>query len=627
MTDETLAADGRIPADSRSADNLPDKIANDGGKQGSQIRESSVTKVARPQEQASITSVRKSEDIFEEFREHSVAEFFKKNRQMLGFAGKVKSLTTVVHEAVTNSLDACEEAKILPNIYVKIENVNNHLKVYVEDNGPGIPKDYIGKALGQMLAGTKFHRYVQQRGQQGIGISGCIMFSQITTGKQTHVRSGTGNGRIYECDVSIDLKTNKPHVANMIELPGNYRGLTIVGEYSEVKNDMSEYSPYEYLKATAMANPHAQITFVGPDGARTVFARASDVIPKRPVPAQPHPLGVTTNDLIEQAHHSKERKLSSFLIQNFARVSDAKVDELKAMCPGINFDKMPRELRWDEAEMLVSCFKKIKWIAPSAEPLRPIGKQQIEKAMKAVLNPEFMSVTERAPKVYRGGVPFMVESAICYGGKSGRQTKDGTVGLDVKRFANRAPLLFDAGGCAITEAVKTIDWGRYGLKNIDQMPVTLFINLVSVFIPYTGAGKQAIASEEEILEELRFAIMEVARDLDRYLSGKIRDEQREMKRKAIMRYVKQIASDLPYLSSTDLKSEELEKKLIYLIENKYTKIFEHGRGGGVAAAEAEAEEIARKAAKHLKKAKKERTAVEKQKTERQSRDREEETEE
>ena len=174
--------------------------------------------------------------------------------------------------------------------------------------------------------------------------------------------------------------------------------------------------------------------------------------------------------------------------------------------------------------------------------------------------------------------------------------------------ANRAPLLFDAGGCALTEAVKTIDWGRYGLKNIDNMPVTLFINLVSVFVPYTGAGKQAVANEDEIIEELRFAVMEVARDLDRYISGKSKDEQRDQKRKAILRYVKQISADLPYLSGKDYKSAELEKKLIHLIESKYTKIFEHGRGGGTAAAAEEAEQIADEAAKQVRKAKKELAA-------------------
>ncbi|MEM3408242.1 MAG: DNA topoisomerase VI subunit B [Candidatus Micrarchaeia archaeon] len=518
-----------------------------------------------------------SKEIFSEFREHSVAEFFKKNRQMLGLSGKVRSLTTLVHEYVTNSLDACEEAKILPNIYVKIDNLpNGHIRLYVEDNGPGIPKQFIGKALGQMLAGTKFHRFVQQRGQQGIGATAGTMYAQITTGKPIHCRSSIGDNTIYECDIAVDLKTNTPKISNMVEYTGKYRGLTIIGEFGEVKYDKSEYSPFEYLKATALANPHAQITIVEPDGQRTVFQRAHEEVPERPKPAQPHPLGITTDDLINYAHHSKERKLSSFLTANFARVSDSKIEELKKLCPSINFDKMPRELKWEEAEAIVNAFKQIKWIAPSADPLRPIGKEQIEKALKNVLQPEFISVSERSPKVFRGGVPFLVEVGIAYKGKAGRQKSDGTVGLDVKRFANRAPLLFDAGGCATMEAVKTIDWSRYGLKDIENMPVTLFMNLVSVHVPYTSAGKQAIAAEEEIVEEFRYAIMEVARDLDRYLSGKIREEQREARKKAIMRYVKQISLDLPYLAG-EKTPEELEKKLINIIESKYSKIFEKGR--------------------------------------------------
>lgn len=527
--------------------------------------EAKASPVKEPTKEASA-----AEGIFEEFREHSVAEFFKKNRQMLGFAGRIRSLTTIVHEAITNSLDAAEEAKILPNIYCKIEEVNGHCKVYVEDNGPGIPPKYIGRALGQMLAGTKFHRFMQQRGQQGIGISGVCLFSQITTGKLVHARSGMGDGKVYECDIAIDTKRNTAQATNVVEYAGKYRGLAIGGEFAEVKYDKSEYSPLEYVKATAMANPHAQITFIEPDGNRIVFPRASEKIPSRPKPAQPHPLGITNDDLMTHARHSPARKLSSFLTQEFARVSDSKVDELRKLCPAVNFDKMPRELKWEEAEAIVNAFKQVKWIAPSADPLRPMGKDQIEKALKTVLNPEFLSVTERPPKVYRGGVPFAIECAIAYGGKSGRPAKDG-VGLDIKRFANRAPLLFDAGGCAITQAVKSIDWTRYNLKGIEMMPITLFINLVSVYVPYTGAGKQAIADEDEVMEELRWAIMEAARDLDRYLSGKVRDEQRDARKKAIMRYVKQLSEDLPSLAGEG-NSKELEKQLVYIIEHKYAKI-------------------------------------------------------
>src|SRR3989344_6839306 len=134
-----------------------------------------------------------AEELFKEFREVNVSQFFAKNKQYLGYVGKVKSLTTVIHELVTNSLDACEEAGILPDLKVKVEQIGEkdaeHYKVTVEDNGPGIPEANIEKVFGQLLAGTKFHRNIQLRGQQGIGASGAVLFAQMTTGKHTYVQS------------------------------------------------------------------------------------------------------------------------------------------------------------------------------------------------------------------------------------------------------------------------------------------------------------------------------------------------------------------------------------------------------------------------------------------------------
>jgi len=534
-----------------------------------------------------------AEEIFAEFKEHSVAEFFRKNRQMLGFSGKIRSLTTIIHEYITNSLDACEEGGVLPDITVRLELLpDEHIIVHVEDNGPGIPKDHIGKALGMMLSGTKFHRYMQQRGQQGIGASGCTMFAQMTTGKPIHVKSGTGNGTVYECDLSVDVKTNSPNVLNPTEYPGDFKGVSITAEFSEVKYDKSEHSVLEYLKRTAMANPHAQITFIGPDGEKVVFPRAVHEVPERPKEVQPHPLGITTNDLMDWASHAEQRKLSSFLMQTFTRMSSSKVDELRSLLPQINFDKKPMELKWAEAEAITKAFQHIKWIAPATDSVRPIGQAQIEKALNNVLAPEFLSVRERKPSVYRGGVPFVVETAIAYGGKAGRPNASGTVGLDILRFANRAPLLFDGGGCAITEAVKSIDWNRYDVKDLENTPISVFVNIASVFVPYTGAGKQAVSSEEEIISEIRFGIMEVARDLQRYLSGKIRESDREAKRKAILRYVKQLSRDLPELAAAG-KSEEIERKLIELVQSKYAKVLEEDAGGGEEEAGGKEDEIER----------------------------------
>ena len=83
-----------------------------------------------------------AEDMAKSQKEISVSEFFAKNRHLLGFDNPRKALLTTVKEAVDNSLDACEEAGILPEIWVHIEAVGkDKYKASVQDNGPGIVKN------------------------------------------------------------------------------------------------------------------------------------------------------------------------------------------------------------------------------------------------------------------------------------------------------------------------------------------------------------------------------------------------------------------------------------------------------------------------------------------------------
>lgn len=520
-----------------------------------------------------------TEKIFSEFKEHSVAEFFKKNKQMLGFSGKTRSLTTIVHEYVTNSLDACEEAGMLADITVKIDEIEKEkYRVSIQDNGPGIPKKHIGKALGQMLAGTKFHRYMQQRGQQGIGASGCTMYAQITTGKPIKAVSFYDKKKI-SCEVAVDLKTNSPRVENLIEeeTDGSKSGIMVEGEFADVKYDKSSFGVFEYIKRTAMANPHAQFTLVEPDGQSVTFPRSIGEVPKKAHAVLPHPLGIATNDLLDLAHRDGENsKIGTFLQNGFSRISAAKVKELKDMLPAVDFEKPPKELGWADAEALVKAFAQVKWIAPETDSVIPIGREQIEKSLQSILAPQFLAVTERPVKIYKGGVPFAVEVAIAYGGHAGRQVAERHAG-DVMRFANRVPLLFDSSGCAISEAAKEVDWKRYNIKNFEEEPITLFINLASVYVPYTSAGKQAISNEEDVFAEIKYAVMDAARDLQRYLSGITRERDRKERRKAILRYVGQFSKDVVDLAGEG-KAAELEKKLVNLIETKYSSQIEEDEG-------------------------------------------------
>lgn len=518
-----------------------------------------------------MAETRKAEEIFKEFKEHSIAEFFKKNRQMLGYSGKVRSLVTVVHEYVTNSFDACEEANILPTIEVRVKELaEERYLISVLDNGPGIPRNYVGKALATILAGTKFHRYTQQRGQQGIGAAGCTLFSQITTGKPIFVKAATGSGKPYSCKISIDTVKNKPIVADLVDISEEFRGLYIEGEFADVKYENSDHGVYEYLRRTALSNPHAEIKFIDPEGKEHVFVRAVETMPERPKPSKPHPLGLSVNDLLEYAQVSESRKLNSFLLDTFARVTQNKIDELKTVAKTLDFEKDPRKLTWPEAEELIKAFAAIKWIAPDASHIKPIGEDQIKIALKNILNPEFMNVVERKATVFRGGVPFIVEAAVAFGGTAGKKTEEGYTGT-ILRFANRVPLLFDVGSCAITVAAKDVQWKRYNM-DLETQPLSILVNVSSVHIPYSGVGKESIAQEDEIIDEIKLAVMEAARGVQRYVSGKEKLHSEESKYRMIMRYTKQLAQDLNEITGKDKK--KLEVQIEELVAKHYPKVKE-----------------------------------------------------
>lgn len=510
-------------------------------------------------------------DIHKGFSEHSVAEFFKKNRQMLGYSGKIKSLTTTIHEYVTNSLDACEEAGVLPDIFVELKRFGpEHFKLIIEDNGPGIPKKILSKALGKMLAGTKFHRFQQARGQQGIGSSGVIMFSQITTGKPTKVISSQGDGKIYEVEISIDLKTNSPNTQNEKEYPGKMRGLRIESELKEVKYQKGEYSVDEYLRRTALANPHVKITYIDPDNLTTVYDRAVDKIPKLPKATKPHPAGIGVDDLMGYALATSARTMKSFLVNEFTRMSSAKADEIEKKV-AFDMNKRPQDIKWEEAEQMVKAIQQMTFIAPPTDVLIPIGEEQLDKALLNIIKPEFKTVLTRPPAVYRGGVPFIVEVALAYGGTAGKSVAEGSENkMEVMRFSNRVPLLFDAGGCAISKAVNAVEWKRYDIK--EDTPITVMVNFISVYVPYTGAGKESIAEEEDVIKEIRLALMDAGRKLGGYVSGKRRQYEKDKKKQTLIMYAGQVAESIAEITKDDKK--KIHEKLLKIIEEKYELIEE-----------------------------------------------------
>ncbi len=508
---------------------------------------------------------RDAEDLFKEFRQVSITEFFRKNKAHLGYSGKVRSLTTVVHELITNSLDACEESSILPDITFKLKQLGKeHYRFTSQDNGPGIPENHINDVFGTMLAGTKFHRSVQLRGQQGIGVTGVTLFSQMTTGKPMKITTSTGNGKIHEVQLLVDVVKNKADVIETNIISGKWRGTEIEGELKGVLFNLGEYGPYEYVRRTAISNPHASITFTDPEGRKTVFERSSKTVPQPPQVTKPHPKGMDTDELLQMSKKTISRHVSSFLETDFVRISKAKVKEIQDKVH-LDLKKNPRKMTWNEAEEIIKAFEETDFMAPPVGGLRPIGEATIKKAVTSILKPEFESIITRNPTTYSGGVPFQVEVAVAYGGNAGRSSGEGRRS-EVMRFANSTPLLFDTGGCGISEAVNSVEWKRYDVRDFDNAPISIFINLVSVYVPYTSAGKQSVSSDQDVIKEIRMALMEVGRKFQRYHSRKRREIEKEARLNSLMKYSTELAPAIARITGKD--SDNLLKSLQNLIKYK-----------------------------------------------------------
>lgn len=463
-----------------------------------------------------------AEELAKKQKEISVAEFFEKNKHILGFDSATRALISTVKEAVDNSLDACEEAGILPEIYVDVKKINqNDYRIVTEDNGPGIVKKQIPQVFGRLLYGSRFHSIRQARGQQGIGISAVVMYGQLTTGKPAKIRS-----KIHGSDVARDIslmlntKKNRPELINgdfviWDKEHGTRFEVQVRGKYVAGKQ-----SVIEYLKGTAIVNPHAQITYVAPDGSRIVFQRASDQLPPQTREIMPHPEGIELGELLNMAKDADSIKMSSFLVNDFSRISHRVAREILELAE-IPQSQSPKRLTLDQAKGIIDAIKKVKIMAPETDCLSPIGPSLIKKGLKNVLGElkaEFYAPpVTREPRVYAGN-PFIVEVGIVYGG---HLSKDNQV--QILRFANRVPLLYQQGACVITKAIEAIDWRRYGLeqrggRGIPYGPAIILVHVASTKIPFTSESKEAIANIEVIQQEIELAIKACGRRLRTHLN-------------------------------------------------------------------------------------------------------------
>jgi len=460
-------------------------------------------------------------------KEISVSEFFEKNRQILGFDSPVKSLIMGVKEAVDNSLDACEEAGILPEIIVRIDKVDQkEYRVMVEDNGPGIVPSSMPNVFGRLLYGSRFHAVRQSRGQQGIGISATVMFGQITTGKASVARSKVdGAEAAKEIELVIDTKKNAPQILREGYMPWDEKAHgTRVEFHMNGRYVTGRQSVMEYLRQTAIVNPHATLVFIDPDGRKYIFERATEEMPPPTKEIKPHPDGIELGTLMNMIKSTKEKSLAKFLQNDFNRVSERVARDICAEAKMPETSR-PSNLTLESAKQLLDGIGRVKIMAPQVDCLSPIGGHLIRKGLKHVLleqKPDFYAPpVTRDPKVHSGN-PFLVEVGIVYGGDLPSDQP-----VQILRFANRVPLLYQQGACVITKAIEGTDWRRYGLEQrggngIPFGPAIILVHVASTKIPFTSEAKEAISSIPAIQEEISLALKACGRSLRTHLNKKER---------------------------------------------------------------------------------------------------------
>ncbi len=524
-------------------------------------------------------------------REISVAEFFTKNRHLLGFDSPRKALLTCVKEAVDNALDACEEGGILPEVTVKLEVVSNEatppplsqatrFRITVIDNGPGIVRQQIPPIFAKLLYGSKFHRLRMSRGQQGIGISAAGMYGQLTTGRPVQIISRTGpKSPAHYFEVQIDTKKNEPRILEKKqvawEIPrGTQVVLEIEGRYQKGRGSVGDY-----LEQTSIANPHVKLVYITPEGETREYSRMYPELPTPPREIKPHPYGIEFGMLLKMMHETQSHRLSGFLSSEFSRVSHRLAEEI-CEAAKLSPNSKPREVRGAAAEALYKAIQSTKIMAPPTNCLSPIGETAILAGLYKQIKGEFYTAVSRPPAVYRGN-PFAIEAGLAYGkapeaaekkeeakkvplAEGEDQEEDGELAR-VIRYANRVPLLYQQSACATFKGVLETSWRNYGISQsrgaLPAGPLVIFVHMASVWVPFTSESKEAIADYDEIRKEITLALRECGRRLGSFIKRRERAKGEFRRRNIFELYIEEVADACNRLKGGKLPVEKLKEQL------------------------------------------------------------------
>ena len=477
----------------------------------------------------------------------STAEYFSKNLQQVGFSSPTKAVLTTLKEAMDNSLDACEDHGILPEIWVEVEKVGSgtlrntdKVRIKVTDNGPGLEASDIPKVFGEYLASSKFGRGRCSRGQQGIGISAATTWAMQTTATGARVETRRqGQRKATACLVQMDLKNNRGMVTNKTQVNWDRPQGTSVEFLLDGRIQLNgEAGLISYLRGNVLLNPHMTLHYLLPDTPPQTIARVSEQVPKVPEATDPHPHTMKLGEFISHARLYGRMKVRVWLRRGFSRISEQTLKDIwkKEKLPTSLLDRYIDTIADSAFRDIFAALQRSSLKAPSTNSVLSVGEDGLALSIQRIGTLDYFAVLTRKP-VIADFKPVQIEVAIARLSEKSGNLNEGPV--QILRFANRVPLQFDKSACAIVKAINSINWRSYNLKHpkggLPLGPYIIAVSVVSPFIKFKNASKETIDASDELLEELRKALMQAGQRLSRYLKrehklGELENRQAHIER-------------------------------------------------------------------------------------------------
>jgi DNA topoisomerase-6 subunit B len=405
-------------------------------------------------------------------------------------------------------------------------------RITVKDNGKGMQHDDIPNMLGKVLSGTKYG-VRQTRGKFGLGSKMALIWSKQTTGLPIEILSAQPKQKFCSRYVlDIDIERNEPNVHSVDKTPndeewhGAELSVIIEGNWTAYRNKV-----LSYLRQLAIVTPYAQFHFkyvsAGSDNRGNVdamFRRRTLVMPSPPTTTKHHPSAANEDQLLIKTllSQTREKTLLGFLNKEFTSIGKDHASRLvKELGKGFDPTMSPKDVSETQATRIQQLLSYARFTDPSGDCLSPAGEYNLRLGIMKELAPDWIA-SFVGGALACGGHPLIVEACVSLGGK------DVKAGHNVFRFANRIPLLFEAGSDVVTRCVQRLNWSSYKIdKNNDK--IGIFVSIVSTKIPFKGTSKEYIGDDNvEIAEAVDRAIRACATQL----KGKIVRAQAAKERRA-----------------------------------------------------------------------------------------------